>query len=116
MAESENKQKSPTNSKWADFKETKFFKVITNKYFIATFIFFLVVFFIDSNNLINWGANYYKVVQQEKVIKQYKKDIHDTDEKLKELTSDKDSLEKFAREHYYFQEKGEEVFIVKDEK
>ena len=40
------------------------------------------------------------------------RDIQMLDDKLDELTSDKDSLEKFAREQYYFHKKGEDVFIV----
>lgn len=113
MSENENQPKNASNRKWDQFKETKFFKVLTNKYFLATLVFLLIVFFIDSNNLINWSKNYYKVIKQEKLIKQYEEDIRKTDEKLKELSSNKDSLEKFAREQYYFQEEGEEVFIVK---
>lgn len=113
MSEKDNKPKLSFNEKWRALKEKKYFKVLINKYFIASFVFLIIIFFIDKNNLVNWGRNYYQVLQQEKLIRQYEEDIRNTDEKLKELTSDKDSLEKFAREQYFFQEKGEEVFIVK---
>jgi len=87
-------------------------RLLLNKYFIVTFAFLLTVGFIDKNNAIKWIQNKYKISQQERLIRQYKKDIQATDDKIKELTSDLDSLEKYAREHYYFQKENEEVFIV----
>ena len=74
----------------------KLVKVLTNKYFIVTFIFAVIVLFVDRNN----------------VIRQYGRDIEELDRKLDQLTSDRDSLEKFAREEYYFHREDEEVFIV----
>ncbi len=90
----------------------KFVKVITNKYIIVTVIFAVIVLFVDRNNLIRWAGDYLTALRQEKVIRQYNRDIQMLDDKLDELTSDKDSLEKFAREQYYFHKKGEDVFIV----
>ena len=90
----------------------KFVKVITNKYIIVTVIFAVIVIFVDRNNLIRWAGDYLTALRQEKVIRQYNRDIQMLDDKLDELTSDKDSLEKFAREQYYFHKKGEDVFIV----
>ena len=52
------------------------------------------------------------VAQQERQKEYFKEAIKVTDEKLKELTSNKDSLEKFAREQYLFHEKDEEIFLV----
>ena len=42
----------------------------------------------------------------------YRQAIKATDERINQLTSNKDTLEMFARENYYFQEDGEDVFIV----
>ena len=42
----------------------------------------------------------------------YRQAIKSTDERIKQLTSNKDTLEMFARENYYFLEDGEDVFIV----
>lgn len=93
-------------------KKNKLLRIITDKYVIVTFIFAVIVLFVDRNNIIGWAGNYIKAVRQEKIIRQYRKDINNLDEKLRELTSDKDSLEKFAREQYYFHKKDEEVFII----
>ena len=99
--------------KISDMKErSRIARVLFNKYFIATSLFLLIVLFIDKNNAIKWIQNEYHVHQQEKLIRQYRSNILKADEQLKELTSNKDSLEKFARERYFFQKNGEEVYIM----
>ena len=52
--------------------------------------------------------------EQEQQILYYKNAIKKTDDKIQQLTSNKDSLEMFAREQYYFLEDGEDVFLVDD--
>lgn len=105
----ENRQPEPDEK-----RETrrKFVRVLTNKYFIVTLIFAVIVLFVDRNNLIRWAGDYLEVLRQERVIRQYGRDIEELDRKLDQLTSDRDSLEKFAREEYYFHREDEEVFIV----
>lgn len=93
-------------------EKSRFLRLLLNKYFIVTIAFLLIVLFIDNNNAIKWVKNKYNIYQQERLIRQYREDIKMTDEKINELTSDLDSLEKYAREHYYFLKEGEEVFIV----
>ena len=93
-------------------KERKWFKVVTNKYLIATLIFLVIIVFIDKNNVIDWIGSRIDVARQERIIRKYNKDIEVMDEKLKELSSNTDSLEKFAREQFYFQKENEDVFIV----
>lgn len=93
-------------------KKKNLLRIITDKYVIVTFIFAVIVLFVDRNNVIDWAGNYFKAIRQERIIRQYRNDIDILDEKLRELTSDKDSLEKFAREQYYFHKKDEEVFII----
>lgn len=105
--------KTSLNERWSKLKENKTFKRLTNKYVLSFLIFVIFVTFIAKNNLIVWTQNKIDVIKQERIIRQYREDIRNTDDKLKELTSDKDSLEKFAREQYYFQEKDEDVFLVK---
>lgn len=93
-------------------EESALMRVLLNKYFIATLSFLLIIVVLDNNNAIKWIGNKYHIYQQEELIEQYRQDIKYTDEKIKELTSDRDSLEKYAREHYYFHNKNEEVYIV----
>ena len=92
--------------------ESKVFKFIRNKYVLATTFFLVWVLFIDTNNIFVWMNDLKTVVQQEKQKEYYREAIRQTDEKLNQLTSNKDSLEKFAREQYLFHEKDEDVFVI----
>ena len=92
--------------------ESKIFKVVRNKYFIVTVFFLAWILFLDTNNIFVWMRDMGVVSDQQKQKEYYKEAIRQTDEKLKELTSNKDSLEKFAREQYLFHEKDEEIFLV----
>lgn len=94
---------------------TKIYKVVKNKYFLATAFFLAWVIFLDSNNIISWVKDLRELSAQEKQKDYYEEAIRRTDEQLKELGSNRDSLEKFAREQYFFHEPDEEVFIIVDE-
>lgn len=95
-------------------RDSRWFKVIKNKYFLVTLGFVLWVFFFDTNNLLKWYSDMKDVAAQERQKNYYKEAIRQTDEKLKELKSNKDSLEKFAREQYFFHEPDEDLFIIED--
>lgn len=92
--------------------ESKVFKVAGNKYFIVTAFFLVWVLFIDTGNIFVWMKDMRTVSSQERQIEYFKEAIQETEEKLNELESNKDSLEKFAREQYLFHEPDEEVFII----
>ena len=96
--------------------ESKVIRFIRNKYVVVTTFFLVWVLFVDTNNLFVWMRDLKEVSAQEKQKEYYRDAINRTDEKLKELTSNKDSLEKFAREQYLFHQKDEEVFIIVPDK
>ena len=64
----ENRQPEPDEK-----RETrrKFVRVLTNKYFIVTLVYAVIVLFVDRNNLIRWAGDYLEVLRQERVIRQY---------------------------------------------
>lgn len=93
-------------------KDSNLLRILRNKYLLVTLFFVVWIVFFDSNNLISWSGDIRTVIMQERQKNYYKEAIRKTDEKLKELSSNRDSLEKFAREQYYFHEKDEELFII----
>lgn len=97
---------------WNSFKESGLFRIISNKYVVALLIFIVWVTFFDRNNLIRWAKVNLNISGQRREIRYYQKEIESTEEKLNELSSNLDSLEKFAREQYYFHQEDEVVFIV----
>ncbi|MBP5693281.1 MAG: septum formation inhibitor [Bacteroidales bacterium] len=90
-------------------------KVLKNKYFIVTAAFLIWIFFFDTNNLISWYRDLKQLGWQNRQKVYYQDAIRQADEKLQELASNKDSLEKFAREQFLFHEAGEDVYVVEDE-
>ncbi len=97
---------------WLSFKDTGLFKVIKNKYLITSLAFVIWITFFDSNNLIQWSRVVINISEQESQKRYYKEAIKATEEKLNELSSNRDSLEKYAREQYLFKESDEDVYIV----
>lgn len=75
---------------------------------------FFAVFFcaIKRDNLFRWIEAGLTIRSQEKQIESYEADIQRLQEEVKTLTTDKDSLEKFAREKFLFAEPGEDVYVV----
>lgn len=98
---------------WQRFKESGLFRIIKNKYLLVTVAFFAWVIFFDSNSIIEWLSIRSNINRQEKEKTYYKQEIKSAEEKLQELSSNKDSLEKFAREQFYFHEEDEDLYIVK---
>ena len=96
------------------FKSSRFFKVLKNKYFLITLLFLVGIFFFDDNNLMEWGKAIKRLQAHKEERNYYKEQIQNTDAQLQQLQSNRDSLEKFAREHYHMKNKNEEIFIIKD--
>ncbi|OJV23439.1 MAG: hypothetical protein BGO30_09125 [Bacteroidetes bacterium 41-46] len=94
------------------FKETAFWRIIKNKYLLVTVVFFVWITFFDSNSLIKCTRVASSISSQEKEKRYYKKEIEAIEEKLNELSSNRDSLEKFAREQYMFHKEDEDLYII----
>ena len=83
-----------------------------NKYILTIIIFFIWLFLLDSNNLI---ARYKEIRELHKLRNDreyYINKIEVDKEKLRELKTDDDNLEKFAREQYRMKKPDEDVYII----
>lgn len=88
--------------------------ILKNK-FILTSIFFIVwVIFFDNNNLIDRISNLKVLNQLQKDQEYYNEKISTDTKRLEELRTDKENLEKFAREQYLMKKKNEDIFIMVD--
>lgn len=90
------------------------FKVLRNKYVIASILFLTWIIFFDENSIISHQKNkrrLYELKQQEEY---YRTRIEADKEKLEDLKAGEEKLEKFAREQYYMSKPEEDVFIVVD--
>ena len=89
-------------------------KLLKNKYLIVAVVALAWILFFDSNNIYSWMLDRRLVRNQEAQKECYRSQIKNLDEKLNELSSNKDSLEKFAREEYLFHEPDEDIYIFPD--
>jgi cell division protein DivIC len=91
------------------------FPYLRNKYVLTIVLFAVWVGFFDQNNLVDRFSNLKKLKQLNKEKEYYAKKIVEDQQRLKELKSDSDDLEKFARETYYMKKDNEDVYVVVEE-
>ena len=85
------------------------------RYFIiSTSIFVILVGFglFNHDNIIAWVRAGLTIRRPERQMEIYQKEIDKMDAKVKMLSNDKDSLERYARENFNFAEPGDDVYIV----
>ena len=104
---------SKIGDKIRQWKQHPVGKVLLNKYFIVGMIFLVWICFFDTNNLGRMFRSRRTLQSQRQQIEFYEQEISKMDRKLEQLKSERDSLEKFAREEYYYQQDGEDVYVIK---
>ncbi|MBQ5516994.1 MAG: septum formation initiator family protein [Bacteroidales bacterium] len=98
--------------KYREWKQHPVGKVLLNKYFVVGFIFLVWICFLDTNNVGQMIRARVTLRRQQRQIEFYKREISNMDRKLQQLRSERDSLEKFAREEYYYHQDGEDVYVI----
>ena len=79
---------------------------------VSTAALILLWFIGPGNTFIHWGKAAVEVKRQEKIIEKYETENADLDRRINMMKTDKDTLEKFAREQYNFAAPGEDVYLV----
>ena len=79
------------------------------------FCFFTWLFFFDENSVISHQKNKQRLKELIQHRDYFKKQIASDKQKLEDLKSGKENLEKFAREQYYMSKPDEDVFVVVEE-
>ncbi|MBR5736587.1 MAG: hypothetical protein IKX60_07340 [Bacteroidales bacterium] len=87
-------------------------KIVLNKYVIATLIFLIIIGFVDRNNSLVLFRSLSTISDQNRQKLYYRNATDATTEKINQLTSNADTLEMFAREQYYFQKDSEVVYLL----
>ena len=79
---------------------------------VVTVVALLLLTFAPGNNLIHWVGAKVTIANQQRQIREYREGIDRMDNRIKMLTSDRDTLEKFAREHFHFAAPGDDVYLL----
>lgn len=90
-------------------------KMLSYKYLVAIILFLAWILFFDENSIIAHQKN---KTQLQELLQQktyYEERIKSDKQKLEDLKSGVEELEKFAREQYYMSKPDEDVFIVVEE-
>jgi len=85
---------------------------LRNKYVLTILVFTVWMFFFDQNNVVDRLKMSAEIRQLEDDREYYLEQIRTDSARLHELTTDRENLEKFAREQYLMKKADEEVFVV----
>ena len=85
-----------------------------NAYWLVTIVFFALTFVMGDSSLYKRYTYDEKIRSLEKEIKLYQKEIEINSKKLNDLHTDKEGLERFAREEYFMKKPNEDVYIIKN--
>src|SRR2546428_11255080 len=90
----------------------KLISIFRNKYYLTLIVFFVWMLFLDRNDLLSQYQYRQKLTQLKTDQDYYKEEIIKVKNDLKELSTDPEQLEKFAREKYLMKKDGEDIFII----
>lgn len=85
------------------------------KYWVTLGIFLLVIGVLDENSLIQRFAHKREIRKLNAEIEYYRKQYEEDSKMLKEITSNKEALEKVAREKYLMKKENEDIFIFEED-
>ena len=85
-----------------------------NAYWLITILFLALTFTMGDSSLYKRYTYDERIRSLEKEIKHYQKEIELNSKKLNDLHTDKEGLERFAREEYYMKKPNEDVYIIKN--
>ena len=92
-------------------KDSKFFKLFSNIYILTSLIFFICIFFIDSNSILvnlKLKKEINKLIDRKEILERQ----IEIDKKIISNLKNPDSLEKYAREKLYMKKDNEEIYII----
>ena len=82
---------------------------------VSSAIFLVVITFRMRDNHIRWIGAEMTLRRQRRQIEYYQKSNAQLEEQLRNLSTDRDTLEKFARENFQFAAPDEDVYIIEGE-
>ena len=88
------------------------FKILRNKWIVASILFVVWIVFFDENSIISHQKNKKRLFELKQQEQYYKERITADKQKLIDLEAGEDKLEKFAREEYYMSKPDEDVFVI----
>ena len=85
---------------------------LKNKYILTAAIFLLWMLIFDSSNWVDVYREYVKINKLSKEKEYYLERIEIDQQRLKELQTNNENLEKYAREQYLMKKPNEDIFVI----
>ena len=98
-------------SKWAWIRRSDHNYLLPFVIVVTTVVALWLLFF-AHNSVLNWVRAGVEVKNQEKEMARLKAEIDAMETEIRTLSTNRDSLEKFARETYQFAAPGDDVYLV----
>ncbi|HPD64818.1 MAG TPA: septum formation initiator family protein [Bacteroidia bacterium] len=92
----------------------KMLGILKNKYLLASLFFIIWVGFLDNNNILRTMKTRKNLRELRKTVEYYNKEIKENQRIIRELTMDKKSFEKYARETFFLKRPDEEIYIIEE--
>ncbi len=93
----------------------KSFRLIKNKYFLSTLILLVILIVFEDTNIYRQFKSLNKLSELQEANDLKRIEIEEIKVKIKELTTNPEELEKFARETYRMKKANEVIFLFAEE-
>ena len=84
------------------------------KYVVVIALFLVVYLFIGDQSMIQFAKRGREIQRLEEQRDMYREGAEKAEHEIR-ILNQTDSLERYAREHYFMHEKGEEIYLVEEE-
>ncbi len=85
---------------------------LKNKYILTLIIFFVWMLFLDTHNLVDRFISMRQLSRMKHDREYYIDRIEKDSARMNELRTNRENLEKFAREQYLMKKEDEDIFII----
>lgn len=96
------------------YKNTAWFRFISNKYVWVLLFFIIWMLFLDNYSWLDHRVLNKQIDELEDNKRYYQEEIHSDEEHIKQLKNP-DQTEKYAREKYYMKRDSEDIYLVEFE-
>ncbi|ANH82338.1 hypothetical protein A8C56_16435 [Niabella ginsenosidivorans] len=93
---------------------SKISRFLTNKFFLATVAFLMIMLFLDKNDLFTIMERRKELNDLELSRDHYSKELQDLHKIKNDLETDPATIEKLAREKYLMKRDNEDIFLTED--
>lgn len=85
-----------------------------NTYVVVIAVFLFITFVVGDSNLYKRYVYNEKIRRLEREIRHYKKAIEADRHKLEDIRTNREGLERYAREEFYMKHPNEDVYIIEE--